>query len=210
MFGDVEVPVELLQPGLLRCNAPPHLPGKVSLCITRNDGIACSDVKEFEYHAESKESSINPSEQKPSNKRDTLFQIRLARMLSHGITMLPFPVTDGITKDLSSALEALSLFEEWEQMEDQLMDSSFLVTNLKKQFVEKLLKEKLRLWVVKKVLDGGRGAAVLDDNGLGVLHMGAALGYTWIIKSMLAAGVNINFRDSRGWTALHWAAHCGR
>ena len=95
-------------------------------------------------------------------------------------------------------------------MEDQLTEVSFLARNLKVQFVDKLLKENFRLWVLKKVQDGGKGAAVLDDNGLGVLHMGAALGYTWIIVPILAAGVNINFRDSRGWTALHWAAHCGR
>ena len=210
MFGDVEVPVEFLQPGVLRCIAPPHVPGKVPLCITRNDGIACSEVKEFEYRDESKESSVNSSEWTSSYKRDILFQIRLARMLSCGITIPQRTIPEDISKDLSTALNSLSLFEEWEKMEDQLTDSSFPARILKVQFVDKLLKENFRLWVLKKVQDGGKGAAVLDDNGLGVLHMGAALGYTWIIVPILAAGVNINFRDSRGWTALHWAAHCGR
>ncbi|KAG2538400.1 hypothetical protein PVAP13_9NG356600 [Panicum virgatum] len=55
-----------------------------------------------------------------------------------------------------------------------------------------------------------QGPSVLDDEGQGVLHLAAALGYDWAIRPTLAAGVNINFRDVHGWTALHWAAFCGR
>jgi ankyrin repeat protein len=51
---------------------------------------------------------------------------------------------------------------------------------------------------------------VLDKDGQGVLHLAAVLGYDWAITPILTAGVNINFRDVNGWTALHWAASCGR
>jgi ankyrin repeat protein len=51
---------------------------------------------------------------------------------------------------------------------------------------------------------------VLDEEGQGVLHLAAALGYDWAIRPTITAGVNINFRDVHGWTALHWAAFCGR
>ncbi|KAF7123642.1 hypothetical protein RHSIM_Rhsim12G0075800 [Rhododendron simsii] len=37
-----------------------------------------------------------------------------------------------------------------------------------------------------------------------------SLGYDWAIPPTLACGVSVNFRDVNGWTALHWAASCGR
>lgn len=51
---------------------------------------------------------------------------------------------------------------------------------------------------------------MLDDEGQGILHLAAALGYDWVIRPAVSAGVNINFRDAHGWTALHCAAFCGR
>ena len=49
MFGDVEVPVEIIQDGVISCEAPSHLPGKVTLCITSGNRESCSEVREFEY-----------------------------------------------------------------------------------------------------------------------------------------------------------------
>lgn len=48
-FGDQEVPVTILSPGVLRCFAPPHAPGVVSLCLTYGDGRARSQQLAFEY-----------------------------------------------------------------------------------------------------------------------------------------------------------------
>nr|GMD58360.1 calmodulin-binding transcription activator 3-like isoform X1 [Ipomoea batatas] len=78
------------------------------------------------------------------------------------------------------------------------------------QLHQKFLKEKLRLWLLQKVVEGGKGPNVLDESGQGVLHFAAALDYDWAIPPTLVAGVNVNFRDVNGWTALHWAAFCGR
>lgn len=48
-FGDQEVPVTILCPGVLRCFAPPHTPGVVSLCLTYGDGRPRSQQLAFEY-----------------------------------------------------------------------------------------------------------------------------------------------------------------
>ncbi|GJR31697.1 ankyrin repeat-containing protein [Tanacetum coccineum] len=47
MFGDTEVPVEIIQEGVISCHAPPHTPGKVTICITSGNREACSEVEMF-------------------------------------------------------------------------------------------------------------------------------------------------------------------
>lgn len=74
----------------------------------------------------------------------------------------------------------------------------------------KILKEKLYLWLLQKVVEGGSGLTMLDKGGQGVIHFAAALGYHWALKAIVAAGVDINFPDVNRWTALHWAASCYR
>ena len=47
MFGDVEVPVKIIQDGVICCEAPSHLPGKITLCITSGNRESCSEVREL-------------------------------------------------------------------------------------------------------------------------------------------------------------------
>ncbi|KAE8653731.1 hypothetical protein F3Y22_tig00117056pilonHSYRG00080 [Hibiscus syriacus] len=49
MFGKTEVPIETIHEGVICCKAPPHLPGKVTLCITTANREPCSEIREFEY-----------------------------------------------------------------------------------------------------------------------------------------------------------------
>ena len=81
---------------------------------------------------------------------------------------------------------------------------------VKEHLFHKQFKEKLYSWLLHKVTENGKGPNVLDEDGQGVLHLAAFLGYDWAINPIISAGVNINFRDVNGWTALHWAASCGR
>ncbi|XP_044512336.1 calmodulin-binding transcription activator 3-like isoform X1 [Mangifera indica] len=75
---------------------------------------------------------------------------------------------------------------------------------------EKIMKEKLHVWLLQKVGEGGNGLTELDEGGQGVLHFAAALGYNWALEATVAAGVKIDSPDVNGWTALHWAAYCRR
>ncbi|GKD52871.1 calmodulin-binding transcription activator 4-like protein isoform X2 [Tanacetum coccineum] len=40
--------------------------------------------------------------------------------------------------------------------------------------------------------------------------MVSGLGFVWALAPILKSGVGINFRDTNGWTALHWASRFGR
>lgn len=100
--------------------------------------------------------------------------------------------------------------DSWSKLLKLASDNESATDDNQDQFFEKRLKEKLHFWLVHKASDGGKGPNVLDDEGQGVLHLAAALGYDWVIRPTVSAGVNINFRDAHGWTALHWAAFCGR
>lgn len=76
--------------------------------------------------------------------------------------------------------------------------------------IQTLLEDKLCEWLACKVHEGTMGTHVLDDEGLGVIHLAAALGYEWAVGPIIASGVSPNFRDSNGRTALHWASYFGR
>jgi calmodulin-binding transcription activator len=47
MFGDSEVPAEMVQPGVLRCYTPLCGSRNLTLCITSGNREVCSEVKDF-------------------------------------------------------------------------------------------------------------------------------------------------------------------
>lgn len=207
MFGNVEVPAELICPGVLRTKAPSHAPGRVPFFITQGDGVACSEVREFYYHAGSKahakDSTLGEDPVLQQNEQDMLLQIRFSRLLS-SISQIHLSEVPPGKRDTPTT----STDNEWAQLEHALVHGNHLLLTVKEHLVQKLLKEKLQELQKSNALE--KGESTLDSHGLGVLHMGAALGYHWVIGPLSSGGLNINFRDARGWTALHWAAYCGR
>ncbi|KAI3824465.1 hypothetical protein L1987_05925 [Smallanthus sonchifolius] len=204
MFGELEVPAEVVADGVLRCHTPDHKPGRVHFYVTCSNRLACSEVREFEFQVNE---NNNNQDMDGDNSNETLLHMRFVKLLSLG-SQNPVPSVDD--PELMSQLS--SLIQEDNREWDQILKftTSEEEEKARNQVFEKLLKEKLHAWLVHKVAEGGKGASVLDEGGQGVLHFAGALGYDWAIPPTVAAGVSINFRDVNGWTALHWAAFYGR
>ncbi|CAM0957074.1 unnamed protein product [Alopecurus aequalis] len=211
MFGEVEVPAEISSDGTLRCYSPPHKPGRVPFYITCSNRLACSEVREFEFRPSDSQYMDAPSPHGATNK--IYFQIRLDKLLSLGQDAYQATLSNPSLEmiDLSKKISLLMKnSDEWSELLKLADDNELLTIDQQDLFSENLIKEKLHVWLLHKAGDGGKGPSVVDDEGQGVLHLAAALGYDWAIRPTVTSGVNINFRDVHGWTALHWAAFCGR
>ncbi|KAI3930820.1 hypothetical protein MKX01_037266 [Papaver californicum] len=210
MFGEVEVPADVLADGVLRCHAPPHIAGSVPFYITCSNRLACSEVREFEFRVGQFPNS-DMTDLYNSNSNDILLHIRLGKLLSLGPFAILKSLTSGEIPNTSSKISSLMDEDEneWLQML-KLISEEISPGEVKEQLLQKILKEKLHEWLLYKVAEGGKGPNILDKEGQAALHLTAALGYEWAVSPILVSGVNINFRDVLGWTALHWAAFCGR
>ncbi|PIA55189.1 hypothetical protein AQUCO_00800132v1 [Aquilegia coerulea] len=211
MFGEVEVPVEVLADGVLRCIAPPHKPGRVPFYVTCSNRLACSEVREFEFKGKYPQ-EIDMEDSHSGSSNDIHLHIRLGKLLSLGCIGQPASSSVAERSVVSSRISSLMKEDddEWLQMMKLTSEEEFSPGKVKDQLLQRILKEKLHSWLLLKVNEDGKGPSVLDKEGQGVLHLAAALGYDWAIAPTIAAGIGINFRDVNGWTALHWAASCGR
>ncbi|KAL6993149.1 hypothetical protein U1Q18_011267 [Sarracenia purpurea var. burkii] len=213
MFGEIEVPAEVIADGVLRCHAPLHKTGRVPFYVTCSNRLACSEVREFEYKVNNIRDLEFPDICSDSTN-EFLLRMRFGKLLSLESVSPPTSVLSPLGENSHIGSKITSLLktddDEWEQMLKLSSEDEFSLEKMEEQLLQKLLKEKLHVWLLQKVAEGGKGPGVLDEHGQGVLHFAAALGYDWAIQPTLAAGVSVNFRDMNGWTALHWAASCGR
>ncbi|KAK4799326.1 hypothetical protein SAY86_024691 [Trapa natans] len=203
MFGEIEVPAEILTNSSIRCIAPPHPPGRFPFYVTCSNRLACSEVREFEYREMPPISTnIDPYE-------EICLQIHLAKLLylnaedqtfrclyekcnecEKRICMYPMKAVGEGDNDLElSKLEHI-----------YPRDAAF----------QCLFRNRLGQWLVSDIHEGAKGLNILDEEGQGVIHLTAALGYGWAMGPIIAAGVTPNFRDSHGRTGLHWASYFGR
>ncbi|XP_062006848.1 calmodulin-binding transcription activator 3-like [Rosa rugosa] len=211
MFGEVEVPAEVIADGVLRCYTPIHKAGRVPFYVTCSNRLACSEVREFEYRV-AQIQDVDSKDYYSDCSNETL-SMRFGKLLSLSSTS---PNCDSASTAENSELTAkiTSMLkndnDEWDKMLQLTSDEDFSLERVEDQLLQQLLKEKLHAWLLQKLAAGGKGPSVLDEGGQGVLHFGAALGYDWVLLPTITAGVSVNFRDVKGWTALHWAAFCGR
>ncbi|KAL6008763.1 hypothetical protein ACLOJK_021989 [Asimina triloba] len=213
MFGEIEVSAEVLTNNTLRCQAPAHVPGVVPFYITCSNRLACSEVRDFEY----REKPPGPSYSiavKNDPQEEMCLQIRLAKMLFLGADKKRLDCSAQQCEKCRVNRDLLSM-KARERSDWFLVDKAArsLEDKLKKPrdaLIQMLLKDRLYDWLVCRTHEEGKGPNVLDDDGQGIIHLAAALGYDWAMGPIVAAGVNPSFRDARGRTGLHWAAYFGR
>ena len=212
MVGDIEVPIEVIQAGVILCQAPQHTPGKVTLCITSGNRESCSEVREFEYRIKPTSSALdNNLPEKDANKSTELLLLaRFAQILLLGHDSSSVQIESNVEWESNPLRKSKMDDDTWGQIMEALLVGSESTSNIMDCILRELLKDKLQQWLSSKCREGEVRASSLSKEEQGIIHMIAGLGYDWALNSILDAGIGINFRDVNGWTALHWAARFGR
>ncbi|KAF7839705.1 calmodulin-binding transcription activator 4 isoform X1 [Senna tora] len=208
MFGDVEVPIEIIQDGVIRCEAPSLPPGKVTLCITSGNRESCSEIREFEYRNKTSSCTHCNSWETEASKspEELLLLVRFAQMI------LSNSHINEITEFGNHELRKQKIDDDsWSHVIEALLVGSGTASGIVDWLLEELLRDKLQSWLSFRShkRDEQTGCS-LSKKEQGLVHMVAGLGFEWALNPILSCGVNINFRDINGWTALHWAARFGR
>lgn len=202
MFGAIEVPAQIIQEGVLRCQAPPNVPGKVPFCITSGNQETCSELREFEYLVKPRScSNCDLSGKEPTKSTDELLLlVRFAQML-----LFETSIEKTYSPESGNGIQ-----DPWEHIIEDLLFGMATPSRITEWILEELLKDKLLQWLPLKCQQGETPCCSLSKKEQGIIHMVAGLGFEWALQPILNSGVSINFRDINGWTPLHWAARFGR
>lgn len=208
MFGDIEVPVQIIRDGVICCHAPFQLQaGKVNICITSANRESCSEVREFVYRDEPIvcKHCNSPETEDGKSSHELLLIAGFVQMLLDQSPKGNVTETD---------VDLLAKYKTPEGMWDQVINAISVGTSTSSStlnwLLEELLKDKLGLWLSSRSLKNNQKVCSLSKKEQCIIHMAAGLGYGWALLPILNSGISANFRDSNGWTALHWAARFGR
>ncbi|XP_039792449.1 calmodulin-binding transcription activator CBT-like [Panicum virgatum] len=203
VIGEQCVTADIVQTGVYRFMARPHVPGRVNLYLTLDGKTPISEVLSFEYR-------IMPgSSDDDEPKRSKLqMQMRLARLL-FSTSQKKIPPKFLVEGSRVSNLLSASAEKEWMDLFKYVIDSKGTNIPATESLLELVLRNKLQEWLVEKIIEGHKSTD-RDDLGQGPIHLCSFLGYTWAIRLFSLSGFSLDFRDSSGWTALHWAAYYGR
>ncbi|XVF02782.1 hypothetical protein REPUB_Repub04eG0203800 [Reevesia pubescens] len=209
MFGETEVPFEIIQEGVICCKAPPHLPGKVTLCITSGNRESCSEIREFEYRVNTSScAQCNLSHtEAPKSPEELLLLVRFVQMLLSDSSLQKDSIESGIHLPRKFKTDDGS----WSHVIEALLIGSGTSSATVDWLLQDLLKDKFWQWLSSRSKEtGDQSGCKMSKKEQGIIHMAAGLGFEWALNPILNHGVGINFRDINGWTALHWAARFGR
>ncbi|CAL9165164.1 unnamed protein product [Musa hybrid cultivar] len=211
MFGDIEVPSEIVQEGVLRCQTPQHSSGKVTLCVTSGNRESCSEVREFEFRTKPTTSSSGDicTTDAAKNSEELLLLARLVQMMLCGYDGSTI-AKGAIETQLENSRKVNTTDDCWQQIIEALQMGCDISLDTIDWIMQELLKDKLQNWLSLRRQSNEQTGCLLSKQEQGIIHLISGLGYEWGLGPILDFGVGINFRDSNGWTALHWAAHYGR
>ncbi|XP_009411795.2 calmodulin-binding transcription activator 4 [Musa acuminata AAA Group] len=212
LFGDTEVPLEIVQDGVFRCLAPQHISGKVKLCVTSGNGKPCSEVHEFEF----REKLQNTSSSSTLSRVDALKTSEELMLLVNLVQILLSGHSTSVTQEDELEPEVNPLWKlkgssnQLELIIGSILTGSEPPGKLIELILQELLKDKLHQWLSSKHQGEPDDGCLLSKQDQCIIHMISGLGYQWALHPILDSGMCINYRDSNGWTALHWAARFGR
>lgn len=211
MFGDVEVPAEIVQQGVLRCQTPELATEKVTLHITSGNREVCSEGREFEFRPKHITGSVESLQHTniTKNPEEFLLLVKFAHVLLCRKDVSP--VADGTGKtEVEHQGKSKNVEDCLLQIIDQLQAGCEISSDILDWILQELLKDKFQQWLSSKMNAREDANCLLSKEEQGIVHMISGLGYEWALSPLVDAGVGINFRDANGWTALHWAARFGR
>ncbi|KAL7123777.1 hypothetical protein ABFS83_14G004900 [Erythranthe nasuta] len=209
--GDSVVPVEVVQAGVFRSVIPAQTPGLVNLYLTFDGHKPISEVWPFEFRAPVVPHKTISSDDKP-NWAEFQLQMRLSHLLfsSDSLNIFSNKVSQNALKEAKTFAQRTSHIPNgWVHLTKLIQDAKVPFPQAKDSLFELTLQNRLQEWLLEKVVSGCK-IPERDEQGQGVIHLCAILGYTWAVLPFSLSGLSMDYRDKSGWTALHWAAYQGR
>ena len=201
--GNACARAEPVQSGVFRCVVSPQAPAFVNLFLSFDGHTPISQVVMFEFRGPIVDNPAISEER--SSWEEFEVQMRLAHLLfstSRSFNILSTKVTPTALKEAKNfARKTSHIKNHWEFLTKSIKAKEMSFPDAKNCLFELTLQNRLLEWLLERVAEGCQ-ISERDEQGLGVIHLCAILGYTWAVYPFSWSGLSIDYRDKFGWTAL--------